>query len=54
MLIDGTDRATFCSEILICAHFVSLLIYRMEILKRALVVGLTINLLRASALSLLA
>lgn len=49
MLIDGTDRATFSSEDQICVRFVYLLIYRVEILKRALVIGLTINLLGGSA-----
>ena len=51
MLIDGTDRATLSSEVQICARFVSLLIYRVEILKRDLVIGLTINLLRAKLLA---
>ena len=31
MLIDGTDRATFSSEVQICARFVSLPICRVEI-----------------------
>ena len=51
MLIDGTERAAFSSEVQICARFVSLLIYRLEILKRDLVIGLTINLFRAKLLA---
>lgn len=54
MLIDGTDRATFSSEDQICVRFVSLLIYRVEILKRALVIGLTINFARRFCAKLLA